>query len=243
MTEFHQITIDEILGHGTWCGGTSPVPCPVTTERTSEPCWKKPQGSQKREFQFLDLRKAKSGDTQEQYAVMDGLLRGESTMRSIGEFRKEEKESVFLQISTDIPQQTCYLNVSEKPIQTVATKLSDIIETDADPRFDLSEKACEGILRRANARGKKLPEVLEKALKEQITRLKSGGGVEIDSHGKRAGKGALIQKELSGTLGVSQDQTLFEGKAFPKTTGRRSGIGRILTVRYIRKRILLDTKL
>lgn len=31
----------------------------------------------------------------------------------------------------------------------------------------------------------------------------------MDSLGKRAGKGALIQWEKSGTLGVSQDQTLF----------------------------------
>ena len=39
--------------------------------------------------------------------------------------------------------------------------------------------------------------------------LKIRGGREIDSYGKRAGKGALIQTELSGTLGVSQDQTLI----------------------------------
>lgn len=31
----------------------------------------------------------------------------------------------------------------------------------------------------------------------------------MDSKGKRAGKGALIQWEKSGTLGVSQNQTLF----------------------------------
>ena len=39
--------------------------------------------------------------------------------------------------------------------------------------------------------------------------LKVRGGREIDSYGKRAGKGALVQTELSGTLGVSQDQTLI----------------------------------
>ena len=42
--------------------------------------------------------------------------------------------------------------------------------------------------------------------------LKIRGGREVDSYGKRAGKGALIQWELSGTLGVSQDQTLFVWK-------------------------------
>ena len=39
--------------------------------------------------------------------------------------------------------------------------------------------------------------------------LKVRGGAERDSYGKRAGKGALIQTEKSGTLGVSQDQTVF----------------------------------
>lgn len=39
--------------------------------------------------------------------------------------------------------------------------------------------------------------------------LKIRGGCERDSNGKKAGKGALIQTELSGTLGVSQDQTLI----------------------------------
>ena len=39
--------------------------------------------------------------------------------------------------------------------------------------------------------------------------LKIRGGVEVDSKGKKAGKGPLIQTELSGTLGVSQDQTLI----------------------------------
>lgn len=39
--------------------------------------------------------------------------------------------------------------------------------------------------------------------------LKVRGGTEIDSRGKKAGKGALIQKELSGTLSVSDPQTLI----------------------------------
>ena len=38
------------------------------------------------------------------------------------------------------------------------------------------------------------------------------GGREIDSYGKRAGKGALVRWEQSMTLGVSQDQVLFVWK-------------------------------
>lgn len=48
------------------------------------------------------------------------------------------------------------------------TLLSDILEEDADERYNLSSKACRGILNRANKRGKKLPKVLEEALKAQI---------------------------------------------------------------------------
>ena len=40
--------------------------------------------------------------------------------------------------------------------------------------------------------------------------LKIRGGVDVDSSGKSAGKGALIQTNLSATLGVSQDQYLFQ---------------------------------
>lgn len=40
--------------------------------------------------------------------------------------------------------------------------------------------------------------------------LKMRGGVSVDSKGRSAGKGALIQKDLSATLGTSQDQVLFQ---------------------------------
>ena len=42
--------------------------------------------------------------------------------------------------------------------------------------------------------------------------LKIRGGCEVDSYGKKAGKGPLIQWEKSATLGVTQDQTLFVWK-------------------------------
>ena len=48
--------------------------------------------------------------------------------------------------------------------------------------------------------------------------LKVRGGCEVDSKGKKAGKGALIQENLSATLGVSQDQTLFIPKKLRSET-------------------------
>ena len=40
--------------------------------------------------------------------------------------------------------------------------------------------------------------------------LKIRGGVETDSKGRKSGKGALVQEELSGTIGAVQDQTLIK---------------------------------
>lgn len=58
--------------------------------------------------------------------------------------------------------------------------------------------------------------------------LKIRGGVEVDSAGKAAGKGALIQKNMSATLGVSQDQYLFqpvEAAGFKAGQSMAGGIG------------------
>lgn len=57
-------------------------------------------------------------------------------------------------------------------------------------------------------REKATGDIRESAYQSAYT-LKIRGGAEIDSYGKKAGKGALVQTEKSGTLGVSQDQTLI----------------------------------
>ena len=65
------------------------------------------------------------------------------------------------------PSGSWTLNGSEWPSAVVVCSLSDTLETQAVPqRFYLSQKACAGILRRAEKRGKKLPELLERALVE-----------------------------------------------------------------------------
>lgn len=89
-------------------------------------------------------------------------------MRSIGASRREGEESVSLQISTDIPLRGSLLIVhGEKPIYAIRTRLSDILEENPDPKYNLSPKACLGILRRAEKRGKELPEILREALERQ----------------------------------------------------------------------------
>lgn len=54
-------------------------------------------------------------------------------------------------------------------------------------------------------------------MKSHCYTMKIRGGVEVDSTGKKAGKGPLIQKELSATLGTNQDQYIFQPLVCIKT--------------------------
>ena len=59
------------------------------------------------------------------------------------------------------------LSTSEWPNDAVVCSLSDILEAGSVPqRFFLSDTACRGILRRADKRGKELPEALRLALQQ-----------------------------------------------------------------------------
>ena len=100
------------------------------------------------------------------------------------------------------------------PNVVIESRLSQILEVNAPPRFCLSAKACLGILNRSNKKGKELPPILKEALENQVLRSNLGGGSETDSKGRKAGKGALIQDELSGTIGAVQDQTLVTSKCY-----------------------------
>ena len=61
------------------------------------------------------------------------------------------------------------LNTLEFPSDGgVYSSLRDVLEIQpVAPKYYLSRRACEGILRRAERRGKKLPEALERALRSQ----------------------------------------------------------------------------
>jgi hypothetical protein len=62
-------------------------------------------------------------------------------------------------------------NFGESPSVVAASRLSQILEEAPHPKYFLSAKACQGILHRAERRGKKLPEILERALYAQIERM------------------------------------------------------------------------
>jgi hypothetical protein len=59
------------------------------------------------------------------------------------------------------------LSISEWPKDAAVCSLSDTLETgDLPQRYFLSATACQGILRRAEKRGKVLPQQLKQALEQ-----------------------------------------------------------------------------
>lgn len=159
----------------------------ATEEKTSTPCWKKLRVSQNQDFLYLDCRKSGNGQKQEPLTVMGGLSLGELTTLKTGE--KPSETAVQEMLSVWGPH-----SVAEE------SRLSQILEANPLPKYNLTAKACLGILRRAERRGKDLPEWLKQVLLMQSA---SGGGCD------GGGKGALVQTEKSGTLGTGNDQTIF----------------------------------
>ena len=103
-------------------------------------------------------------------------------------------------------------NSSEYPKDAAVSFLSEVLETNAPPKYCLSLKACEGIISRAKRNGKSLPPLLEEALTEYMTTLSSCGTPEARTSG--GGSGPLVQTDVSATLATGQDQTLL---TFSKT--------------------------
>ena len=58
-------------------------------------------------------------------------------------------------------------NTGECPNAAVVSRLSQILEETPHPKYNLTAKACQGILRRAERRGKDLPKLLKAVLVEQ----------------------------------------------------------------------------
>lgn len=150
--------------------------------RTSGSSLKKSQKSANQMPLFLDLRE--TGNGQDVSWDSTGVLLGKFMTRNGGVFHSVESGCVSYVISTDTQHRTYYLtlNCGEKPRIPNPTHLSDILErnSEATRRFMLSAKACEGILRRAERRGKELPSELKQALISQIEFYKDNG-TEVES--------------------------------------------------------------
>ena len=78
--------------------------------------------------------------------------------------------------------------IRASPNEGKESRLSQILEQKPHPKYFLSEKACQGILNRAERRGKTLPEQLRQALLEQISRSKLGGAQNLTQTDGEQGK-------------------------------------------------------
>ena len=166
------------LGPDIWSLKTSRESCPLESpkEQTSKSSSRKSSKSSKQMPIMCLCLKTVDGQKQEfstEWVTMDNpfpwLIK--STMPNTGEFLNAESGLLSLPISTDSPLGKFYLtlNIGEKPRIPNPTHLSEILEENADPKYNLSAKACRGILARADKRGKALPPILREALENQIS--------------------------------------------------------------------------
>jgi len=134
----------------TWSGKTYPEHSAVTEAKTFKPSLKKSSKSQNRNAPIcLMLSRGGGGQNRDVCTPTwgHGALLGEYTTRSFGESPSEE-------------------NVS---------RLSQILEDCPLPKYSLSAKACQGILNRAERRGKELPPELKAALIAQANLSETDG--------------------------------------------------------------------
>lgn len=158
-----------LLDVDTSCGKMFRAHSQVIPAKTSVASSKRSPKSSKPMFISLDLRG--NGPTAEASSWTTDQLLGEYTMHNSSVCHSEGSASVSWLTSTDLQHQgfCLTLNLSERPRVANPTLLSEILEEETDSRYNLSAKACQGILNRANKRGKKLPEILQKALEAQVT--------------------------------------------------------------------------
>lgn len=158
---------------------TSQEPSVATEARTGGRSSRNSSGSQTRTLPpYLFLQK-ENGSSGEATWVADptvcGALPIASTTVSFMASRSDADECAFyVTIPGGQPGEYCLtLNIGERPRQPIQSKLSQILEPNPDERYNLSPKACAGILGRAERRGKKLPEALETALRNQMAEAES----------------------------------------------------------------------
>lgn len=165
-----QMTIFDWLSPDSASGKMSQAHClrDPRKEQTSKPSSRSSSASQSRMLpMFLFLQ---SGGVQESSWEDLGPLLTRSMMPSSGGSLKDGNALLSFATMLDILPLGCYLdlNFGEKPKMENPTKRSDILEEQADSRYNLSSRACQGILNRAAKRGKVLPEILQQALENQI---------------------------------------------------------------------------
>ena len=167
--------------------------------------------------------------------------KGRTSASSSKSFAKSKtKEPMFLDLSggggnlagvsweTGIPWlgASSTLNFGEYPNVAEESGLSQILEESVPQRYYLSERACVGVLRRAERRGKELKPILKLALEQQIERWRKYGSplpvfereeVVVECYDARGnGDGKVVPTITGDHNGHLSDYTalLVENKAF-----------------------------
>lgn len=133
---------------GLWSGKTCREHSAATKGETSQQSSKRSSASQSRKPPILKCLKK------------DGQLGGATTM-------KWEDDGAWL-------GECMTRNTGESPNAAVVSRLSQILEETPQEKYSLSAKACQGILRRAERRGKDLPEPLKTVLLMQSENAECG---------------------------------------------------------------------
>lgn len=142
---------------GLWSGKTCPEPSAATKGETLRQSSKRSSASQSRKPPILKCLKRA------------GQLGGATTM-------KWEDDGAWL-------GECMMRNTGESPNAAVGSRLSQILEATPQEKYSLSANACQGILRRAERRGKDLPETLKAVLLIQSEQGGSVMGVNHDASG------------------------------------------------------------
>ena len=186
-----QMSIED-LDPDTWFGRTSQVrSVPASQkERTSKSSSRKSSKSSKQMPLMCLCLKTVDGPKPDFFTAWETMDNpfpwlGAFTMPSSGECLNAESGLLSLGTSTDSPLAKFYLtlNIGEKPRVPNPTHLSDILEPNADPKYNLSAKACRGILTRAERRGKQLPPILKTALENQIAISETESSISDEESG------------------------------------------------------------
>lgn len=160
---------------GLWSGRTSPERSALKEERTLPPSLKKRLGLSPKQSPYCKLLRVDglNGEAS-QTLTDDGALLGALWTRSTGEEPSESeiRELLWSAVRRNAAGGSLSLPTSTEELlrQYCSEKatLTETLEDNADEKYKLSVRACEGILRRSERRGKTLPEVLDCALKQQI---------------------------------------------------------------------------
>lgn len=167
-----QITFADL---GLWSGKTSQERSAPSREQTLPPSSKKRSGSSQKQSPYCKLLRVdgRNGEAS-QTLTDDGVLLGALWTLNTGE---EPSESEIVELLWSAVRRSAAGGSRSLPTSTEEllriycsekATLSETLEEQADDKYKLSTKACEGILRRSERRGKELPELLDHALKQQI---------------------------------------------------------------------------